>query len=237
MPLSAFRRSATRLTVTCLLALPGGSSLSASTLTLSTDPTRELNIYVKGVVGGVATEQFTTAGVFLITLDATYQRVALCVDYFTGIDAGVNYRSNLAALNSISNGLRIAWLIENALPSATTQLAGAALQLAIWDIVHDNADGFDLGSIRQATSTGNTWSPALLNAAINYETISAGKTSTNAWIYLNIDPATGLPVQDLISPIYGTGPALPEGGSLTLVASGAAFLARYRRAISARLAS
>ena len=241
MPHSVSRRIASRLLHASLLALAGTSSLSATSLTLDIDPTRELNLYIKA--NGV--EEYTTAGVLLITVDAAYQRVALCVDYFTPIDIGINYTTTFPTVNSINNGMRVAWLIENALAGATTQISGAALQLAIWEIVHDNGAGyltnteFSQGTIQAPTTVGNQWSAALLTAAHNYvvSAMGVGHTSQNAWVYVNFDPGLGQNVQTLMSPVYPTGAPAPEASSLLLVISGAAFLARNRRAISSRLAS
>src|ERR1022692_935202 len=90
------------------------------------------------------------AGGFDIVLDGTYDRVVFCVDLLTNIYVPGTYTTTLDYSNSpyITPGnssdkislRRVAWLLEKEWPSTPTE--GAALQLAIWDIVTDGGNGF-----------------------------------------------------------------------------------------------
>src|SRR5204862_499848 len=119
---------------------------------------------------------------------------------------------------------RVAWLVDNSLqptevpaspselPSAdwvTSSAKGAGLQLAIWDIVHDNGDGFAAGRVQAAGDPGNPTDPAVLSWAQFYESASVGKQSVHAFIYDNVDMGNGQPAQMLAGPQYLDGGPTP----------------------------
>ena len=197
-----------------LLALLCSTTNSATATTLvatgfDTARTSDIWIWANGV------EESVGSGPMNIIVDGIWNRVAFCADLFTDIYFGNNHTSNLAGVNTISNGGRAAWLIDNYLPTglelnATT--LGAAMQFAIWDILHDGGDGFGAGLVRSATS--NMTDAAVLAAAQNFETLSLGQTTSRGVLYTNVDVGLGVPAQMLI------GPLVPEPATYLLVACG-----------------
>jgi hypothetical protein len=157
-------------------------------------------------------------GVIKISLTTGIQvvdRDTLCVDLFTNIYLGQRYNTNLLRPQDVpqKNLTRASWLVDNALLPAQNSSYGSVLppsdwvfsatpaeriaqgegiQLAIWDIVHDNGDGFSLGSVQAASTTdlnnnllGATDARALYWAQ-RYETLSAGKSNNQAFVYNNV---------------------------------------------------
>jgi hypothetical protein len=130
---------------------------------------------------------------------------------------------------------RVSWLLDNALmpgqnggttPSAlpkadwvTTAPEGAGLQLAIWDIVQDNGDGFSAGTVQQG-SAANPTDATVLSWAKYYESQSVGQSSNDAYVYVNVNMGNGSPAQTLEGPKFtqdgGPQPA-PEPSTLILV--------------------
>lgn len=168
------------------------------------------------------------AGVVLINLSENgqqYSRDTLCVDLFTDIYIGVTYNTTVIDPNSVPdrNLNRVAWLLNNALmptqgpvysselPSkywVTTALQGEALQLAIWDITTDGGDGFSSGRVQAATGLTD---PLMLQAAQKYEDLSFGKSSDQAFVYVNSAIDSGAPAQMLEGPIFRDGGPTPLG--------------------------
>ena len=162
----------------------------------------------------------TYAGEADILLDGTTSRTAYCVAIFIDINMYTVYNTSLTDISAVKNGLRVGWLLDNVLPTLTTAQQGAGLQMAIWDIVNDNADGFSSGGV-QAATTGNVTDPTALADAVSYESQSIGK-SADAWVYYNTDAGTGAQVQTLMGFVKLTdgGPAVPEPATLGVVTLG-----------------
>ena len=83
----------------------------------------------------------TYAGRFELTLNddsgaSLYTTYGFCVDLSTGYGSDTY---SVADLNSINNGDQIAWLFDNFGQSGKTLVEYAALQLAIWDTLYDEA--------------------------------------------------------------------------------------------------
>ncbi len=126
------------------------------------------------------TEQLTV-GVMSVGFDGSLQlRDAFCVDRFAYIGTG-DYNVNLAAPNTVTNGERAAWMLHDVLPQINAapnvidqQQMAAALQLAIWDVVHDGGDGFSLGRIQMSSALGQPTDPIILSLAQSFVTQSTG---------------------------------------------------------------
>lgn len=221
-------------TVRCLLIglLVFAGLASASTITANVDWTRGSDLWINE--NGTPTDAYF-AGVVLINLTENgqqYSRDTLCVDLFTDIYVGQPYNTTVTDPNSIKgrNLVRVAWLLNNALmptqgpvyssaiPSSdfvTTASQGAGIQLAIWDITTDGGDGFSSGRVQASTSPGNPTNPAVLAWANTYESLSAGRSSDQAFVYVNSAIDSGLPAQMLEGPIFRDGGPKPQGVTLT----------------------
>ncbi len=145
--------------------------------------------------------------------------IAYCVDLFPTI--GFNtYQSSTGTPDSYLNGGRAAWLFETYAGLVRSNDDAAALQVAMWDVVHDTGDGLGMGVIRLGTSE-----TALGMAANLLVASSLGRSSMNAAILYNFELGTGQQRQTLIS--YGltpppTGVETPEPATMLLIGAGLA---------------
>jgi hypothetical protein len=171
------------------------------------------------------------AGVVLITLSENgqqYSRDTLCVDLFTDIYIGVTYNTTVIDPSAVPGRhlSQVAWLLNNALmptqgpvyssalPSSdwvTTASQGSGIQLAIWDITADGGDGFSSGRVQASTTPGALTDPAVLAWAQTYESLSASKTSNQAFVYVNSAIGSGTPAQMLEGPVFRDGGPTPPG--------------------------
>ena len=183
-----------------------------------------------------ASTQIYWAGGIDINVDG-YMRQVFCVQLFTDIYLDTTYDTVMDYANT-PNLQRVSWLLQNEFPGApltgaNLQVAGAAFQLAIWDIIEDNGDGFATGDgkITQSTDASHPTNPAVLLAAQQYESESLNQTSTYGVVYQNF--LNGTPMQNLMGiPVTDGGPsAAPEPTAVILIFSGLAMIAvsRLRR--------
>jgi hypothetical protein len=174
------------------------------------------------------------AGGIDITVDG-YSRLVYCVDLLTSINVPGTYTTTMDFADTA--GLeRVEWLMQNYWPAApmytgvNLQLQGAAFQLAIWDILTDNGNGFAAGTV-QAGSAAHPTNSAVLAAAVLYEAESVGMSSDLGMVYHN--QSNGVPVQALMGrPATDGGPSpTPEPASILPMFSGLAlvWLSRLRR--------
>lgn len=166
-------------------------------------------------------EQLHTVGVMSIEVDGGPTLAAFCADLFTGIASSNTYTTAVQSASG-SPYTRIAWLMANVLPSiiagsGTAQQQGAALQLAIWDIIHDNGNGLQAGVIQQSGNTDGAVA-AYANAYIG----AAWAPTLGLNIYHNTFPNTTFAAQDLVS--YSSTVPEPATLSLSALALGALFL-------------
>jgi len=221
-------------TVRCLLIglLTFAGLASASTITATVDWTRGSDLWINE--DGTPTDAYF-AGVVLINLTQNgqqYSRDTLCVDLFTDIYVGRPYNTTVTDPNSIKgrNLARVAWLLNNALmptqgpiyssvlPTAdfvTTASQGAGLQLAIWDITTDGGDGFSAGRLQASSAPANPTNAAVLAWANIYESLSTGRLSDQAFVYVNSAIDSGAPAQMLEGPIFQDNGPKPQGVTLT----------------------
>jgi hypothetical protein len=171
-------------------------------------------------VDGVETIQW--AGSIKINVDDS-QAIALCVDLFVPMSINQIYGTNLGTPGQIYNGGRVAWLLDNELPQRNTAATLAGLQLAIWDIVHDNGDGFSLGRIQAATQSPTD--VLALDEANMLLALSAGQYANDATVFDNYELSCNrTKVQTLMGPgaDASSDPAgVPEPQSFAMIALGA----------------
>lgn len=156
------------------------------------------------------------SGAIDISVDG-YIRQVFCVQLFTDIYIGNAYSTTMD-FSDTANVKRVGWLLQNQFPTAPH--AGAAFQLAIWDIIEDSGNGFQSGTVSQSTDLLNPTDPGILAAAAQYETVSAGKTSDLGIVYHNFLGTT--PVQTLMgNPVSDEGPSpAPEPASIAMIIGG-----------------
>jgi hypothetical protein len=188
---------------------------------------------------GGAPKLLDWSGAIDIKVDG-YTRVVFCVDLLTSITYGaysttMDFSDTLHAgdYSSVPYLQRAGWLLQNEFPTtagtlAASQRAGAAFQLAIWDIVTDKGDGFDKGTVAKSTTTGQSTDPFVLAAAIQYEADSALYSSAAGIVYHNT--LSGTPAQTLMgrSAADGGPSPTPEPAALILTLSGLALIGLSR---------
>jgi hypothetical protein len=129
---------------------------------------------------GAATLEYWAGGIDILVNG--YSRLVFCVDLFTNISLSTyNTQLDFADTPQLQ---RVGWLLQTQLPTIKTQAGGAALQLAIWDIMTDNGDGFAAGKgrITQSSDSAHPTDPTVLATAINLESISAGQHSLYGFV-------------------------------------------------------
>jgi len=211
-----------------LILLVCGVGSSATIVVTGTDTAHgQSNLWLN--MDGVDGQEFFVGQLFIrVTSGASqYNRTAYCVDLFTSISLNTTYNTIVehpADVVGRPNQGRVSWLIENYAASVTTAVQGAAFQLAIWDIVHDNGDGFTSGRVRQATS--HTTPSAVLNQALTYESLSLGHSSNGAYVYQN-STASGKEAQMLMGPAFNDGGPKPTPEPSTWLMAGSALTAAW----------
>ena len=157
---------------------------------------------------------------FAGVLNGTYDGVSVgplfCVDLFTDINYG-SYNAIPTGPDVNRQEDRAAWLYLNRLSTVNSTDSGLALQLAIWDIVHDNGDGFSTGLVLWGPSSITGLTQAQIDIANGYLADSFGQSAnTGISIYHNFDQTTGAPVQTLM----GAAAPVPETRTMLLTAAG-----------------
>lgn len=223
----------------------GCGMASASTIVATgVDGSRGGSMVIREVSqdGSSFTDVNGLAGVILITLTdggLVVNRDTLCVDLFTNIYENQTYNTNVLRPEDVpqKNLQRASWLVDNYLLPAknpvlgldmvTSAVQGMGMQFAIWDIVHDNGDGFFAGRVQAGTDTsfGVTDSNVLIWAQ-TYESLSLGKSSNLAFVYNNVTQGTN-PVlaQMLIGPQFADRGPQPVPEPQTLLPAGLALIA------------
>ncbi len=160
----------------------------------------------------------------------------LCVDLFTHIAIDDTLPVDFILpqyLNSSdpSRGLRAAYLYVTQYANITNSADGAALQLAIWDIVHDGGDGFSAGRLQASTNVGSETNTAIRDAALQFIQVSLNYQTDPqlATIFRHVDGPYAK--QQLIGAyLPGTGEPIPEPSTVALIGCGLGVVAwRGRR--------
>ena len=172
---------------------------------------------VQMVIANGPTQSEYATEIFVTREGSSY--LAYCVDLFTTI--GFNtYQSSTGSPDTYVNGGRAAWLFETYSGLVRSNDDAAALQVALWDVVHDGGDGLGTGVIRLGTSE-----TALGVAANSLVASSLGQSSMNAAILYNFDYGTGQQRQTLISYALAPPPTsveTPEPATMLLIGAGLA---------------
>ena len=212
-----------RLTATAILALSSTSLFATSIKHTGVDSSRAMTIEINSD----GTVHNANAGISRILVDGTTLIDSLCVNLFTGITVNQTYSAmSIGAATYDGDGAAAAWLMRTFLPvvnaaaGATRQIEGAALQLLIWDTIHDSGDGFNTGRIQATSHTNsavlavaNQWRLAALDqtAAASVFTAAPGARSFQQQIYIPNCISGG---------DCGTGGEVPEPSTLAMLAIG-----------------
>jgi hypothetical protein len=212
---------------TAALMMGALSTASATTIEfLGNDYARGMDITIQA--DGQQVTWFS--GFTNLILDGLQHQSAFCVDAFTEIWNG-SHHVILEDPTTLTNGARVAWLMQNLSATVTTAAQAAGMQLAIWDIVHDNGDGLSFGRLQGLPLTDQ----AVALAATGFIDSSAGQASLNATIYSN---AAGRDATQALMSCGANGgtcsdTAVPEPSTLATFAIGAAAIAFGTRRRSA----
>ena len=203
-----------------LLAASLTASASASTLIVTgLDSATGLQDSLWINENGTATKLYFAGGLD-ITVDG-HPRLVYCVDLLTDIGVPGTYNT-VVDFADTPNLQRVGWLMQHEWPSyyysgSNLQVQGAGFQLAIWDILTDNGDGFNSGIVAKSTSTYHPTDAAVLAAAVKYESDSLGKSSVWGDVYYNTN-SSGVKVQTLM------GQQAPEPAAIVTILSGLALI-------------
>lgn len=158
------------------------------------------------------------AGLANVSLDGGPQFWGVCVDLDHWNGNGASYQVNVRPIEDRGAfATKAAWVFNNYASAVDSNVKGAALQLAVWDIVYDNGDGLDAGAFKSSASG------SLLSQTNSLLAASHGNTSSNA----NWFQAVSHGNQNNRNQNYmGT---VPEPSSVVLVALGVLGLLRRRK--------
>ncbi len=226
-----------RIGLLAALSLCGIAHGSTTVTVTGVDTTQGQNLYF--LQDGSVVQGY--AGAIVVNANSASTSV-LCVDLFTNINLNDVFQVNF--LNpqyldpaNTDRGLKSAFLfvtqfgqissyLSSQNPSITLAQATAALQLAIWDIVHDGGDGLSAGRIRSSSASGQSTEAAVLTAAMQHIQFSlnyqSGPINATVWRHVN-GPLAKQQLLGFYQP--GTENGVPEPGSSLLIGCGLGLLA------------
>ncbi len=180
-----------------------------------------------------------------------HSRLVFCIDAFTDIYIG-STNSTTVTLPDLAPVQQAAWvlnhewnLLTTAPSDATTGQIGAAMQLALWDIVQNNSSPLAAaqGRIQISSDPLNPTDATVARYAQQFITESLGQASVNAFVYNNVctanAPVCGVTSQTLLGQAAFDGGAspTPEPATswLSLLGAAGVFLVRFARSRRKRL--
>ena len=148
-----------------------------------------------------------------------------CVDLFTNIGIET-FSVDAESVDLVMNGRRASWLLQTYLPQIANADQAAAVQVAIWDVVHNGGDGLTNGTLR-----GGATSAQVIQLAEQYITASGGQENTAGSVFTHVDGPKAK--QQLMAPGNFTAAAfgfvVPEPATYLAMGSGLLILGMVRR--------
>ena len=148
-----------------------------------------------------------------------------CVDFFTSIGIET-FSANSASVDLVMNGRRAAWLMQTYLPQIANADQAAAVQVAIWDVVHDGGDGLTNGVLQ-----GGATSAQVIQLAEQLIAASSGQENTAGSIFTHVDGRKAK--RQLMAPGNFTaaafGVVIPEPATYLAIGGGLLILGLARR--------
>jgi hypothetical protein len=181
------------------------------------------------------------AGVFQAVFEGSQTFDVLCVDLYTNIDTGQVYQVNVLTPDSLAaqaystNIGRAAWLYTTYMPevnaAADKAVAGAALQMAIWDVIHDGGDGLLAGTIMLDPAQLGAQNVAATTLASSYVAASQGQSLNSATVVMNVAGPSGSQTVLTSADAYGNFELLnsPEPPTFSLFGMGALLIGAAMR--------
>lgn len=147
-----------------------------------------------------------------------------CTDFGYTNNLPVAYAATPTSALTLSNGARVAKLYNTFASTVSSADAGAALQLAIWDVIYDNGDGAASGNFK--VTGGLTAGISSYLTSFLSDPLSGASTDVTYYAADNHGPNNNL-YQGIIGP--GAGQPVPEPASMAVLGLGALFLRRRNK--------
>lgn len=142
---------------------------------------------------------------------------AYCVDLDHWINLPTAYEVKTSPISSLTYGSRAAYLYNTFASGVDSKVKGAALQVAIWDVIADNGDGLSAGDFKT-----HNLSTEVKDLANSYLSASNGNTGA-AVLFEALDHGPNCDKnQNFMGPV-------PEPASMAVLGMGVAALLRRRR--------
>jgi len=162
------------------------------------------------------------AGALQTRLDGGAAFDAYCVDltHFDYLPA--NYEVSVDTTQSLTNGDRIGKLYNTYASQVHSGDSGAALQLAIWDVLVDGGDGLNTGNFKASGYSNDAFTQF---SAMLADPLSGANPTASYYQAANHDNNLN---QNLIGPYQGSAP-VPEPASMAVLGLGALGVLRRRK--------